>query len=345
MCFEENMFFVLLTIQAKLNNGQLVEYDKNYIKKQLKNGKKMSELVDLDYYKQKYPQTSEFIEIMEKIEIPDSNCMSNVLKKLNYNCDQLSDDQRKRLALQFTQCYYNLTGRQHDFPFSVPEEEQIKAMKKTTYNIFQMLTLHITNMCNFARLAAFDTYNSESLVDLFESVITATEVLNETDQAIGNEAVDLKKQISEIREKLAQGNVSLAILNKSLVTFKNGVGPYAESGRRRLETIEKFKLYIVVILCTLIIAHFLPEILFIIFPLTIIVYIVDNKLTNRYNASWENSVWRTLGKTLYLTICLIYPCYTLFLTIYQSISSIIQFKSRPKRKLNVVSFGGSKRKK
>ena len=338
------MILFLFALEARRSN-QIIEYDKNYIKQELKKGKKMSDLVDLEFYKKEYPETAEFIEIMERIDMPKSNCMSEVLQRLNFNCDSLSEDERKKLSLAFTQCYFKLTNREDDFPFNEPEEDQIRKMKPSTYNIFQILTLHVSNMCNFARLAAFDAYNSESLVDLFESVITATELLNETDKDIGNQVIDLTQQINEIREKLAQGNVSLALLNRSLIIFKNRIGPIAESGRSALETIEKVKLYVVVILCTFIIAHFLPEVLFIILPLTVFVYFGDNKLSKLYSSAWENSVWRTLGKTLYLTICLSYPCYILALTIYQSLLSFVQLFAKRKHSVKVVSFAGGKRKK
>ena len=315
------MFFFLL-YAAKSESDKLILFNKNRLIKELKNNKKISEIVDIEFYKKEYPQASKFFDVIESFTFPQNECMGEVIRSISYNCDELDEEQQKTLALRFTQCYFNLTNRRNEFPYDIPEERQITEMKKSTYNIFKILKMHVTNLCYFAKVSAFNSFNAESIINLFDAVIKSTEAMKQTDKEINVQRDVLVKYITEIKEKLSKGNTSLVLLNSSLSTFHQRIGPMIKEGKKVVQNFKKFQFYIIILLSTCVVIHYLPEVLIIILPLTALIFIIDRKLTKNYGDEWENSLWKKIGKTLYLTLCMSYPCYIFVINVMTTITSI-----------------------
>ena len=95
-------------------------------------------------------------------------------------------------------------------------------MKNSTYNINKILSLHVTNMCYFAKVSGF---NSVSIIELSDAVIKSTEAMKKTDKEINVQRDELVKDIAEIKAKLSRGNATLVLINTLLPTFHQKLWP------------------------------------------------------------------------------------------------------------------------
>ena len=300
------MFLTLLILKSSSTN--IVPFDDKNLINQLKKGKKISEIMDLEQIKNYFPEVEKFAQLIESFELPETSCYASVVKKMNINCDKLDDKNRSSLALKFTQCYFNLTNRTKDYPFDYPEEEQLKKMINETYEIYVTLKIHTSNLCHFARQNIFNEVTSESLINLFKSVVDSSNSIHELSGEYNESTISLKKSVEKIRGQLQNGTYALSILNSLMESFQGNLTSITSVIDIGINQMERIKFYGIVLISTFIIAFFLPEILIPVIIITIILFSIDKGISIKYS-NWDSSLIRKIMKTLYLTLCSMYPIY------------------------------------
>jgi len=319
------MLFVLL-VSLSICESSLALINTDQLLEEMKKGRKFSQIVDVDEIRRLIPAADYFLSIIDNMELPESDCYSRVVKKMNVNCDNATEGERELLALRFTQCYFNLTNRENEFPYNISEFDQVKNMGQDTYNIFLTLRMHVSNLCHFARQTVFNEVTSESLINLFKSVVDSSNSMHKMSFEFNESTTALYLAVENIRNQLHNGTTALGILINLMDTFQGNISTIASVIDSGIQQLEKFKFYGLVLIITFIIAFFLPEILIPIVIVTVGLFIADKALSSKFS-TWETSTIRKFTKTLYLTLCSTYPIYKIVSYLYVVITSILQMTS------------------
>lgn len=307
---------------------ELAELEASRIVKGIKAGKNIKELVDFESLKNNYPKSLEFINIIENIGSPQIDCYSRVLQELQYNCDAMVEDQKRTLALRFTQCYFNISNRAEAYPFDAPEYEQISRMSSNTYNVYTTLKIHITNLCYFARDTLLNSITSEQLLYLFDCVISSTKSIQTYTKDFDETSAQLQVTVTDINQKLVKGKESLDKILYYIQQFQDNLGEITQFLEKTNSTLRSLSLYIIVLLCTFTIAYYLPETLFIVLILTGILYFGDKKLATKYDWWNQDSKIRKGCQVAYLALCALYPAYIVVTSIMNIVNSFRKPKHR-----------------
>ena len=95
---------------------------------QIRKGKKFSDVVNVEEIIKEHPSFKNLLYAIDEVRFPEYSCYSEVLVRLNIDCNNANEDQQKLLSIHFTQCYYNITGRLDEFPTDYPDDEKIQHM-------------------------------------------------------------------------------------------------------------------------------------------------------------------------------------------------------------------------
>ncbi|EAY22206.1 hypothetical protein TVAG_093800 [Trichomonas vaginalis G3] len=311
------LLFAILSLSIDTN---IAEKESSRIYEGLRNGKQMKELVNVEEMKKNYPASKDFINTVEGIGFPKLDCYSDVLKDLQYNCDVLTESQRELLALKFTKCYFNITNRLEQFPHELPESQQIQNMSLATYSTYQILKIHVTHLCYFARDTLMNSITSDRLIYLFDCVVSSSKSIESYSNEFEQTSTQLQGTVADINEKLQKGKESMDLIVKLISNFQDRLGSITHFLEKANNTINSLSLYIIVLLCTFTIAYYLPETLIPVIILTLALYFGDKKLMGKYDW-WIASKTRKGLRLLYLALCASYPAYISVLSILSIINS------------------------
>ena len=325
------MFFQLFCLVFSKEN-ELILPSKEVILKELKNGKKITEIVELEEYKQKIPEAKELFSIMETLDAPEEDCYSTSYRKLNFNCDKLTEEEKRVLTLRFTKCYFNITHRLSDFPSQYPEDQQPQMMSPSTYSVYNSFKLHITNLCFYARERTFSDQTTDALFSLFNGVVNTVKSTQNYVDAINKNSEALLEKVKTIEEKQQQNINILHLLGSLLENFIGSIRGVTATTAATIDSLERYKLYFVILISTLIIAYFLPEILIPSILLTVLFLIIDMKLT-KTSPWWNDSILRKAMRLVYMTTCTTYPLAKAILGIWGFIkSTMLSFTTSTKQR-------------
>ena len=315
------MFFYLFCLVFSKEN-ELILPSKEIILRELKNGKKITEIVELEEYKQKIPEAKELFSIMETLDAPEEDCYSTSYRKLNFDCDKLTEDEKRILTLRFTKCYFNITHRLSDFPSQYSEDQQPQMMSPSTYSVYNSFKLHITNLCFYARERTFSDQTTDALFGLFNGVVNTVKSTQNYVEAINKNSQDLLEKVKTIEEKQQQNIDILHLLGSLLENFISSIKGVSATTAATIDNLERYKFYFVILISTLIIAYFLPEILIPSILLTVLFLIIDMKLTKNVQW-WDQSFVRKMMRLIYMAACSTYPVAKAILSIWEFIKNIM----------------------
>ena len=325
------MFFSLfILVNSETINTEVVDISR--IASEIRGGKKFSEIVPLDEYRKSYPEAKEIFDIMETMDIQEEDCYSTAYRNLDYNCDKLTEEEKKTLSLRFTKCFFNITHRMKDFPYYYPEDEQTSNMNENTYAIFSAIKLHITNLCFSARRTKIYEETSGALLNLFKGVVDSMKSTQKYIESFNKNTQKILEKVQKIEEKQDENKHILSDLNSLMGNILDSIKGISSMLASSIKYLEKYKFFCVIFISALIIAYFLPEVLIPVILLTIVFLLVDIKLGRR-NSWWDDSLPRSLMKTVYLTAVCTYPMYKAVLSINSFVKIISEaFTSNTNKK-------------
>ncbi|EAX99137.1 hypothetical protein TVAG_115410 [Trichomonas vaginalis G3] len=304
--------------------------------------KKITELIDFQEVKNKYPAIVPLASLIETIDVSESDCYTNAVTDLKINCNTIEQKQneqlRKNLSLRFTQCFFKASNK-YDESYFIDTSN----MPTHVYNIYITFDQHITNLCFFARGEAFNAQTTEQLITLFNNAVHSAAVVENLTTEFNKSSENLQNAIDKISETLKEGKDSLEQIHTKILEFQINIGDVSFGLDLLVKHIDRLKIYILVLLSAFITAYYLPEILIPVSLITILLFFFDKSLANRY-IWWDESLLRKLFKALYLAACTSYPIYLLFNYIYGLIESIIEtmYPSR-RRNIHIPSYRSTKK--
>lgn len=301
---------------------------------QIKNGKKFSEIVDVEKIVHEYPSIKYLLIAIDEIEFPQNSCYIDVISRLNVDCNNANEDQQKYLAIQFTQCYYNITNRLNEFPCDADDSKKIQFMSGPVYGTYVTMKTHWRNLCHFAKQSMFNEETAKQLVGLIKSVVESSNAIKDMNQAMNESTQQLNISVHNITKKLESGKIFLTNIGTQILKFNATIKSMTEVIMKPLEHIENVKIFFLMFIIIIFIGMFLPEILIPLILVTIVFYAFDRNIMKKYDW-WANSYKRIILKVLYVLISISYPCYKIYkntLTISSFLLKILHLK-KPKPKV------------
>lgn len=335
------LFCINLLISAGKSDS-IDEYSNNNI------GKKITDIIDVSSIESDFPIAAKFGELLESIEIPESDCYSRVIRQISSSCDELSEKEKIFLSLKFTHCYYNLTNRLDEFPTSYPEEEQVEHMSEKVYSIYKMLSLHIVDMCFWAMQSVLNEETASSLLSLFKKVVDSSQAIKDLNQDFNESSSSLLKTVDEIQADLENGSILLSRLIGYIHRYQGTLNTYQDFVRNALENIRIVKFYGLMLCLAIVIGTFLPEIILPAIISTIVLFFVDRAMCS-YVVGWENSSLRNVLVYLLIGLYSAYPFKKfvswIYVFIFDDLKSLFRAATRSKKSgiPNVSIPGVSKR--
>ena len=252
--------------------------------------------------------SKKYFEIMNEITFPSPSCYTEIINKLNYDCEMANETQQKYLAIQFTQCFYNITGRLDLFPTDVADEQKTSKMSNSVYSTYTIMKVHWKNLCMFSKQNAFNEETSRALYDLYQSMNESINSISNIRREIANISKALNQTITQINIQLE--NTSKLLGNMEI--FVNNFGSNFDLINNFIESAiliaQKVKIYIVIAIFVYIV---FPKLLVPILLFTSLVLYLDNVAESYYNG-WNTSLIRIVLKYGYFGFCFGFPIYKLY---------------------------------
>lgn len=332
--------FFLQTVLAISNSSSIATSE---IIEHLKNGQKFSEIVDSSLFLSFTGEAGEkYLNILEHIKFHEKSCYNDILYNLKFDCEKANEEQQRLLALRFTQCYYNITGKLDIFPTNVADDLKTSFMQQSVYSTFTSMKTHWKNLCQFSKQNIFTEETSTSLLDVYHEIFDSmsqimnfARQINETEQSL-NES--LTKNNVGLGQNVESAKQLFVLIDNLFTIFDN----FAHSANLFLITIRRMEYYTGILLFALFFAMYIPFMLFHVIASTAIVMAIDYCL-NCYFPTWNSSTYRSIMRWMYGFVCLAYPInllikYIIHLTKYSI--SLIQFfvnlysQEKEKRKID-----------
>lgn len=332
-------FFIYLCFSEDNSINEFEKPTEGIIIEQMRRGKKFSEIFsdEVQQFTRNFPNSKELADIVDDLEFPYQSCYSEVVSRLNANCNTEDPDQQRALSIQFTKCYYNITNKLYEFPSTGSDEEILHDMSSEVYTIYTVMKQHLRNLCHFAKQTMFNEETSKQLVNLFKSVIDSSRTIEEMNHTMNVSFRSLTNSIITIGEQLQQGQFILNSIGNQTIRYEQSVKKMAEALKKPFEHIENVKMFFLMVIISFFISFFLPEILLPMLSITLIYFFSDKSLKNRFEW-WETSYLRVFMKFIYFALCASYPVYKIssnFVT--QSILKF--FRIKKEETLKTPRFG------
>lgn len=287
---------------------EVQKIDTGVIYQQMRSGKKFSEVVDVSQFSHLFPKSKELVDIVDNLEFPSQSCYSEIVARLKIDCNTENEGEQQLLALRFTECYYNITNRLDQFPCDVPDEDKPRVMEPPVYSIYTTMKEHLRSLCHFAKQSIFNEETSKQLINLFKSVVDSSKTIEEMNHTMNSSFISLTNSISTIGEQLEHGQNVLNAIRKQSIIFEQSVKKMADVITKPFKHIENIKMFFLMVIISFFIGFFLPEVLLPMLLLTLIYFLTDKSLGNRFE--WWNDSFLKIGlKFIYFGVCLSYPLY------------------------------------
>lgn len=333
---------IIFLIYLCVSNDTIAEFQKpteGVIIEQMRSGKKFSDVVDVQQFVKNFPNSKELVDIVDGLEFPFQSCYSDVVARLNVDCNTNDPDQQKKLSIQFTKCYFNITNKLYEFPNSTSDEEILHDMSSSVYTIYTVMKQHLRNLCHFAKQTMFNEETSRQLVNLFKSVVDSSKTIEDMNHTMNVSFKSLTNSIFTIGEQLKQGQNFLNAIGNQSIHYEKSVKKMAEALKKPFEHIENIKMVFLMVIIILFISNFLPEILLPLLLLTFVYFLGDKSFNDRFDW-WSDSYLRIIMKFLYFAIFASYPIYKLSSN-FVSVTKIILkfFRIQKEEKIKIPRFG------
>ncbi|OHT06776.1 hypothetical protein TRFO_05465 [Tritrichomonas foetus] len=326
------MLFSFLFLCA--SDQSIIEFEEptaDIIIGQMRSGKKFSDVIDVRPFVNSFPTAKELVEIVDNLEFPYQSCYSDILSRLNVDCNTNDPEEQRYLALHFTQCYFNITNRLDEFPYDIADKDKTPQMSSHVYSIYTVMKTHLRNLCHFAKQSMFNEETSRQLINLFKSVIDSSKTIEDMNQTMNSSFISLTNSISTISEQLKQGQHILMVIRNQTITFETSVKAMTEVLKKPLEHLANVKAFFLMVIVSFFISMFLPEILLPMLLLTAVYFFGEKSLSN-YFEWWEKSYFKIGLKIVYFAVCASYPLYKVsknFVNITSFILKFLRIKKEP----------------
>lgn len=279
---------------------------------QISNGKKFSDIIDSSIFQQFSDfHGDRFIKLLNDINVPKRSCYNEILYQLQFDCEDANEEQQRILALHFTQCYYNITGKLNEFPTGIIDELKTSMMSQSVYSIYTSMKAHWKNLCQFAKQNVFTEQTSNSLIDLYQSILESMnsilslkKELNETSQFFNKSFSNMTTQINRTAKNIEE----IQALFESFTGYFDTIHTFIQYAST---TLHQMKFFSLIIIITLLFALYIPKMLIPVTAITIVFGFIDRFIRKNIEG-WNNSFYRQIFKYTYAIICFSYPAFLIF---------------------------------
>ncbi|OHS94611.1 hypothetical protein TRFO_10984 [Tritrichomonas foetus] len=300
-------FLIFRFISSNANESTFNASSSFGIMEALRFGNKFTDIVDTSIFVQ-FPEfeSDKFLKILNHISVPKRSCYNEILYHLQFDCEEANDEQQKTLALHFTQCYYNVTGKLDQFPSGPIDNLKTSQMSTAVYSVYTSMKAHWKNLCLFSKQNVFTEETSQSLVDLYSTIVESMHSIISLQKELNATSILLNDSLMNITTQL---NKTIDNVNKIQVLFESFTG-YFDIVKTfidySVDTLHQIQFYAIVIIIAFFFALYLPKMLVPVTLLTILFSSIDNFLGKRV-LMWNDSIYRTLTKIVYSMLCFSYP--------------------------------------
>ncbi|XP_068191387.1 uncharacterized protein [Antennarius striatus] len=138
-------------------------------------------------------------------------CWVRVLEQLDTRCRELTADSQSRIAVRFTQCHLNSSGR--DFP-SCPEGSEVSrctaGMDAVAFNAYTEFFTHTHSICHFLQSEAWQSSADSTMYRLTESSAGVAEQLESTRQ-MAEELVEAQSAALQAQQEILNNGEELRV--------------------------------------------------------------------------------------------------------------------------------------
>jgi hypothetical protein len=210
------MWTLLLLVTT--TSAETTEQKSMAVVDKLRSGSRVSDIVEgVETFMDSFQRAPELVRLIESLHIPSVSCYNNILANLRVDCRVASETEQRSFTLNFTKCFYNISGISLTLDPKDSEELQIEKMSRSAYQTYILFKQHWRNLCHFAQQLVLSEETAWSLADLLHTMVASTlaglelrEELNRTTAILNETLVRIGHQVDEA--------------NRNLAVFFDGVG-------------------------------------------------------------------------------------------------------------------------
>ena len=334
------VFAVAISASAPKSSA-LIDVDSVF--NQMRAGRKFSEIVDVRPILELGDETAALVEFLDNIKISEESCYTRVITQLNVDCTNASKSLQKKVALRFTECYYQITGRSQKIPIAPTDSEKIERMERDVYNTYTTMRLHWMNLCGFAKQSLFNEVTSKHLINLLRSVVDSSNELKSMKGLIGDASVSFSNSVESLQQKVDDSNEYLDGITNQFRIFDWNITETMGIILNPIRHLENLRFGFLVFLLAFLVGLFLPEILLPGIALSIVFFALD-RLMRKWMWPWDGSWGRIAFKGFFAVVYLIYPVYRVYLGISTATNVVMKISHRKKEPILLIPrSGGVKR--
>ena len=303
------ILFLIISIYAE--DTTIVESNTNNIISLMmaNSDKNFSQVYNLTLFQQSFPQIADgFIEIMNAIHFERIDCLSNIVSRLKVQCSKIDPEKKKEYALEFTKCYFELTQHQDELQENEDHEIDPGSLSDSNYLVYTLIYTHIHTLCQFARQMEFNTETSKSLIGLFVSVIESSKTVENLNQTINETFNTLFDTVNIMSSTINETNDAVLLIRRQVHKFEEFAKNLFDTIQKPLNLLSNVRMFFLMVIVSIFIGIFLPEILFPMIVVTAMCFFSDKYFSTHYDW-WNDSYSRFFAKIGYFAICSAYPIY------------------------------------
>ena len=337
------LFAVLACVVAKSEPTSSAIIDVDSVFNQMRAGRKFSDIVDVRPILELGEGTASLVEFLDNIKLSEESCYTRVIAQLNVDCTNASKSLQKKVALRFTECFYQITGRPHKIPIAPTDKQKIQLMGRDVYNTYSTMRLHWMNMCGFAKQSLFNEVTSKHLINLLRSVVDSSQELRTMKGLIGNASVSFSSSVDSLQQKVDDSNQYLDGITHQFRIFDWNLTETMSIILNPIRHLENLRIGFLVFLVAFLVGIFLPEILLPGIALSIIFFALDSFI-RKWVSPWDGSWSRFMFKAIFAAAYLVYPAYRVYLWISTATNVVMKISNMKKDPIMVIPrSGGVKR--
>lgn len=313
------LMLFLVGCALSLSTGEVMSRSTSVFER-MKNGEKFSTIMKEAHPSlrllERYEEATDIIEFLDSIDL-SNECWTKAIESLTTDCEDATIDDRRHVAIKFTKCYYEVSGRKHEFPsISVGvmdsydrDQMIIEAMQdrfRDTYPVFKAMELRFESLCSFTKQCLFNQVTAENLVHLFESVMNSTHAVDMFSDILRSTSEDIDKTTSSLHAKVLERDQQLSSIEKRFSKIANGLEQSLALILNPFKHIENAKRILLVIVISCVVLFFAPSLLAPFLFVTILTSIVDSFL-NKHLKLWDGSTGRAFLMLLGGVIMITFP--------------------------------------
>jgi hypothetical protein len=275
--------------------------------RQLRSGLHLGDIVDgMKVFVGSFSRAQEMMTLLETHPLPSISCYNDILTTLQVDCQRINETQQRSFTLNFTKCFYNISGIAISFQEADSEEHQIEGMSRSSYQIYILFKQHWRNLCYFSQQLILSEETALSLGSLLHSMVASTLAGFELREELNRTTNLLQEALLKIENQINEGNQNVGFLFDTLKSLHPLFEILSEFIQLAEFLIQNLKFFFVVVIILSIFGILIPRVIGSIIFVSIIVFIADRFLV-AYCLEWNGSGLRSLVHMIYSICCFAYP--------------------------------------